>query len=335
LIDLNKLKVRLNRDTGKLTKASDGLSSISSQLSKGSEGQAAALQETAASVDEVSAMIKKTSDNAFESQKTSNMGRTSVEEGNRQISDIVKVISEIGNKTKVINDIVFQTKLLSFNASVEAARAGEHGKGFAVVAEEVGNLAQMSGKAAKEISDMLSESITKVENIVQDTKVKVERSILEGKSKVDTGTATAKNCHSTLEKIIASVVEVDGMVVEIAAASSEQALGISEIKKAMNQLDEVTHFNSTMALDASKYSQGLKKQSLDLSKMVTELVFLIDGKEMEKTSQNLEVSHDSDDRGDEVINKERKIKKHPPQQEKNSGVDITPPSADDSRFEDI
>lgn len=84
-----------------------------------------------------------------------------VADGNRKISEIVQVISEIGNKTKVINDIVFQTKLLSFNASVEAARAGEHGKGFAVVAEEVGNLAQMSGNAAKEISDMLNGSVSR------------------------------------------------------------------------------------------------------------------------------------------------------------------------------
>jgi methyl-accepting chemotaxis protein len=85
---------------------------------------------------------------------------------NDEISSIVKVIAEIGDKTKVINDIVFQTKLLSFNASVEAARAGEQGKGFAVVAEEVGNLATMSGKAAEEISSMLGDSMGKVELIV-------------------------------------------------------------------------------------------------------------------------------------------------------------------------
>ena len=74
------------------------------------------------------------------------------------------LISEIGNKTKVINDIVFQTKLLSFNASVEAARAGEHGKGFSVVAEEVGNLAHMSGNSAKEITQLLESSINRVNN---------------------------------------------------------------------------------------------------------------------------------------------------------------------------
>ncbi len=86
-----------------------------------------------------------------------------------QMKEIVTVISEIGAKTKVINDIVFQTKLLSFNASVEAARAGEQGKGFAVVAEEVGNLAHMSGQAAREITTMLDESIRKVNSISSET----------------------------------------------------------------------------------------------------------------------------------------------------------------------
>jgi hypothetical protein len=91
----------------------------------------------------------------MEIQETNKKLVDDVLEGNRKISEIVELVKEIGNKTKVINDIVFQTKLLSFNASVEAARAGEHGKGFAVVAEEVGNLASMSGQASKEISALL------------------------------------------------------------------------------------------------------------------------------------------------------------------------------------
>src|SRR5262249_25320683 len=145
----------------------------SESLSSSTTEQAAALQETATSVDELSATISKNSENAQDSSETSRksqgvasrgqdkmkemaqaiveiQGSTTemakqVEASNQEIGEITKVIHEIGNRTQVINDIVFQTKLLSFNASVEAARAGEHGKGFAVVAEEVGNLATMSG----------------------------------------------------------------------------------------------------------------------------------------------------------------------------------------------
>lgn len=99
-------------------------------------------------------------------------------QNNEKINEIVKLISDIGNKTKVINEIVFQTKLLSFNASVEAVRVGEYGKGFAVVAEEVGNLAnKMSGNAAKEISSLLDESQRKTAQIVKETESKVDELI--------------------------------------------------------------------------------------------------------------------------------------------------------------
>ncbi|MFZ4714724.1 MAG: methyl-accepting chemotaxis protein [Bacteriovoracaceae bacterium] len=363
---LNFIVENLNEGSGGLSKAAEDLSVISSKLSEGAVEQAAAIQETAASVDEVSAMIKKNSDNALQSQKTSNQGRNTAEEGkqavedmlvaiddisksnitimqqvedsNRQISEIVKVISEIGNKTKVINDIVFQTKLLSFNASVEAARAGEHGKGFAVVAEEVGNLAQMSGKAAKEISEMLTESINKVENIVKDTKSNVERLIIDGKGKIETGTATARACHQTLEKIIASVIEVDSMVVEIATASSEQAQGVSEINKAMNQLDEVTQFNSTMAQDSAKYGNDLKIQSRNLSGMVTELMGLIEGNSsLHETTKRISVNttpevHEYDQ--NKVIKLHSKKKEVQIVEKKVVGSDVTPQS-EDPRFEDF
>lgn len=154
----------------------------SRNLSDTAVEQSSAVQETAASVEEINSMVAKTSENSTklsatveQSSVSVQQGQTAVtqmlesisvisesstqvmsqvEENNQKIMEIVKVINEIAEKTKVINDIVFQTKLLSFNASVEAARAGEHGKGFAVVAQEVGNLAQMSGNAAKEISVM-------------------------------------------------------------------------------------------------------------------------------------------------------------------------------------
>jgi methyl-accepting chemotaxis protein len=304
---LSNLAGRLSEGSNEVHTAASAISHSSTGLSEAVVEQAAAIQETAASIDEVSSMVKMSADNASQSQKVSQTSRATAEEGqeavqemsrsiaaisesntaimtqieerNRQIGEIVKVIAEIGNKTKVINDIVFQTKLLSFNASVEAARAGEHGKGFAVVAEEVGNLAQMSGNAAKEISTMLDSSIQKVEGIVAETRTEVERLVVESKDKVEVGIQVAERCGDVLTKILATVQEVDGMVGEISSASQEQAQGVAEINKAMNQLDQVTQQNSSISQSTASSATLLSGQSEQLRQMVRDLFFVINGTE--------------------------------------------------------
>lgn len=281
-----------------ISSASDGLSAATTQ-------QAAALQETTAAIEETSAMISKNAENAKistevseQSQETASRGQgavsemlnsigeisnsnneimSQIEDSNREISEIVKVISEIGNKTKVINDIVFQTKLLSFNASVEAARAGEHGKGFAVVAEEVGNLAQMSGNAAKEISEMLDSSIRKVEMIVQNTQSKVGSLVQNGKEKVSAGTETAKRSSEILEQIVANVGRVSSLVSEISVASQEQAKGISEINKAMSELDSVAQQNSSASQQTASSAEDLKAQVVGVREMIARLNEVVSG----------------------------------------------------------
>ncbi len=297
---------KLSDGSAKLAENARGIAASSTQLSAASTEQAAAIQETAASIDEVSAMVKKSAENAALSQKTSTLsrdaaerGRTEVEnmtsaiekiyasntaimnqvdDGNKKISEIVKVIGEIGDKTKVINDIVFQTKLLSFNASVEAARAGEHGKGFAVVAEEVGNLAQMSGNAAKEISQLLEESIRKVESIVSETQSKVGTLIVENKEKIELGTEVSRRCGEALTQILGCVGEVDTMVQEISGSSQEQAQGVLEINKAINQLDTVTQQNSMVAQTTSVTAQSIDRESTIVKSLVDELTLLVHGK---------------------------------------------------------
>ncbi|OFY98721.1 MAG: hypothetical protein A2Z97_11280, partial [Bdellovibrionales bacterium GWB1_52_6] len=295
----------LSSGSKEVSSAAIKIAETSAELSASAVEQASAIQETVSSVDEVNAMVGKTAENAkksFHASKSSNdaavRGKTAIEEmigaindidqsnndvsrqlieGNQKISEITKVIAEIGNKTKVINDIVFQTKLLSFNASVEAARAGGHGKGFSVVAEEVGNLAQMSGNAAKEIAQLLDGSIKKVEGIVRDTTQQVEQLTSVGKQKISQGTETAKRCGNILNEIVVSVNDVSQLVEEITNASQEQAQGVQEISKAMGQLDEVTHQNTKASEQASVAGEQLNVQASGLAQLVRDLKELIEG----------------------------------------------------------
>jgi len=302
---LSLLIEKLTSGAAEISQASSMVSDSSTELSEGVTQQASALQETAASVDEISAMVKRNSENATVSIEKSGASREATKEGssaiqemlksmqeisasneavtsqtmesNQQISEITKVISEIANKTKVINDIVFQTKLLSFNASVEAARAGEHGKGFAVVAEEVGNLAQMSGNAAQEISSMLESSIKKVEGIVSESTTKIARLLEDSKKRVETGTLTARRCGEVLTHIDRSISELDKMVHDISSASKEQATGVGEISKAMNQLNQVTQQNSAISQKSAAASQQLNGEIQEIRSYTMDLSVLLKG----------------------------------------------------------
>lgn len=292
-------------NSNEVSSAATQIAASSETLSQCATEQAASLEETAASIEEMSSMVKKTSENADSTSSTSTRSQekaeqgkkvveqmiqsmddinrsnqtimTQVNESNDRIAEIVKVIEEIGSKTKVINDIVFQTKLLSFNASVEAARAGEHGKGFAVVAEEVGSLAAMSGNAAKEIGDLLDGSIQRVNSIVSETRSKVEKLISDGKQTVESGTRVAKQCGEVLEEIVTNVSSVSHMAGEIASASEEQSRGVSEITKAMGQLDQVTQQNASTSEEAASAAEELSGQAESLKETVGQLVRVIDG----------------------------------------------------------
>jgi methyl-accepting chemotaxis protein len=365
--NLSALAMKVSKNAEKIADASRSIASSSTELSEAAVEQAASIQETASAIDEVSAMVKKSSENADRSQSASKNSKESAETGqkavtamiqsmsdigianndimsevnnsNQRISEIVKVIQEIGNKTKVINDIVFQTKLLSFNASVEAARAGEHGKGFAVVAEEVGNLAQMSGNAAKEISNLLDSSIQRVETIVVSTKQSVEKLVSSGKQKLDHGNKVASDCGSALTSILNNVQEVDHMVSEISSAGREQSEGVSEINKAMNQLDQVTQQNTQVAQMAATASEQLSSQSEQLRQMVKEMSLLIYGTDIStNTSASSDSNPGSGDKTPDQTNvhhlEPRKNTSRPLALKKAVGASETP-SADDSRFEEV
>jgi methyl-accepting chemotaxis protein len=308
---INTIVGNLSETASEVTSISGKVASTSEQLSSGANQQASALQQTSASMEEVRSMVGKNSENARNSsematvsQQTAERGKTvvqrmidsiaeidqsnhdimaQVEKGNQRISQIIDVIADIGNKTKVINDIVFQTKLLSFNASVEAARAGEHGKGFAVVAEEVGTLAQMSGKSAAEISSMLEESKSKVDLIVQETKQHVERLVQSGKSKIQTGTAIAHECGEVLSEIVSGAQNVNGLVNEISMASHEQSEGVNEISKAIHQLDQVTQQNANLSSDIAGTADQLLERAQGLRQAVTVLTGTLKGSDSENS----------------------------------------------------
>ncbi|AYF45757.1 MULTISPECIES: methyl-accepting chemotaxis protein [Halobacteriovorax] len=277
----------------------------STQLSAATNEQAASLQETVASVDEISSMIRRNTEFAEESKKSGELSEREVQNGkqtidemlmaienisenntdamkkmensNHQIQEILNIIKEIETKTQIINDIVFQTKLLSFNASVEAARSGESGKGFAVVAEEIGSLASMSGKASDEIKVLIDESIKNVETIVSQTTNMVQDVINNSGKTVEAGRKKASECKDVLDKIVFNVQNVNGKITEIAHACSEQTQGVNEITNAIRLIDETTLQNNNSAQEASKEASNLKNQANNLDLVVKSVIELVSG----------------------------------------------------------
>lgn len=362
---------KLADNANQVAASSVQIAASSASLSQATTEQAASLEQTTASLQQISAMIDKTSAHAetsaatsTESQSKANEGHQAVEdmmksmdeisqsndaimnqinESNQKLSEIVRVIREIGDKTKVINEIVFQTKLLSFNASVEAARAGEHGKGFAVVAEEVGNLAQMSGNAAKDISDMLSGSIVNVEGIVEDTKRKVSTLIEQGKVKVESGNVVAQRCAALLGEIVENVARVSNLASEISQASREQSLGVGEINSAVVQLDTVTQQNASTSEETAESARLLSTQAASLKTAVEELLTTIHG-EGNRSIEALTADATSKPEASPLspsaktipfTAKQSKPTSHVTSKLKRAAGDGMTPSHDDNRFSDV
>ncbi|WP_120405497.1 methyl-accepting chemotaxis protein [Halobacteriovorax sp. BALOs_7] len=295
----------LTKSSSVLTSNASDISKTSSELSEASQEQDAALHESSASLEEIGSMVKMTADNAMKSSQLAtesydraskgknivvdmNLSMSSINTSidtivneldlnNDKMKEIASLISSIDEKTQVINDIVFQTKLLSFNASVEAARAGEAGKGFAVVAEEVGKLAQMSGGAAVEITEMLSSSVTQVNNIIEDTKNRFSKVVDEARSSVTTGTDIAKECEDILESIVTSVEGVSSSVGEISSATQEQSSGINQLQTALSHVDVLSKSNTGIAQDSSLVSTQLQGQVSILNKSIGDIKGLILG----------------------------------------------------------
>lgn len=283
----------------KLTESSNSLSAVSSQ-------QAAAVQQTVSSLHEINAMseknfdsIKLSSQKTLEGKEQAISGKNSIYQmastikeiaisnqqffdeinsSNEELRVIIRIISDISNRTKVINDIVFQTRLLSFNASVEAARAGEHGKGFAVVAEEIGKLASVSGNSAKEINDILVQATTQVEGIILKMSSRVSELTQKAKSQLDSGERITNDCVKSLNEIVENVSELSGMMSDISLAITEQTKGYSEITKSIDQIDEGVHHGLGLSEETSVHAKILHGQVDELKKIATTIEHEVLGK---------------------------------------------------------
>ncbi len=255
----NKLRALhgdLSLSESRFSKQASSLGDISQRLSSGATEAASSLQETAASIEELSSMVKLNADHAREASALSINSRQAAEEGERRMQGLHQVMREISASSKkiediidLIDDIAFQTNLLALNAAVEAARAGDNGKGFAVVAEAVRTLAQKSASAAKEISTLIRSSAAQVER----------------------GVESADLNEAALREILISVKKVADLNDEIAGASREQAGGIEQISKAINQLDQATQLNAASAEQAAATANELNYQSMDLRQFVLRL----------------------------------------------------------------
>jgi methyl-accepting chemotaxis protein len=222
-------------------------------LSNRTEAQAASLEETAASMEEMTSTVRNNADNAAQANQLASAARDQAERGGTVVSAAVAAMGEINASSKkiadiigVIDEIAFQTNLLALNAAVEAARAGEQGRGFAVVASEVRNLASRSAEAAKEIKTLIRESVGKVAE----------------------GTKLVDESGKALHEIVNRVKTVTDVMAEIASSSREQASGIDQVNKAITMMDDVTQQNAALVEEHAAAAQALSEQASGLTQLI-------------------------------------------------------------------
>lgn len=262
LSKLAEVVVSLRQSGEQVSSASNELSASAQYLSSSTTESAASLEETTASAEEMSSMIKLNADNAEKARELSQQCEKKAREGKDQVEKLISSMNQISASSKkieeiisVIDDISFQTNLLALNAAVEAARAGEQGKGFSVVAEAVRSLAQRSATSAKEISELIKDSV----------------------QKISSGSQIAELSGQSLNEIVSSVEKVSHLNTEISSASREQAQGVANINKAITELDKVTQLNASSAQEVASASSHLTSQAVLLDNLVGDLNHVIQG----------------------------------------------------------
>jgi Methyl-accepting chemotaxis protein len=250
---LTAIAARLGTSAHTVRDAANEISVGSLDLAQRTESQAASIEETAASMHEITTTVKQNADNAQSASRLAASARSAAEQGGQIVGEAVTAMAAIENSAQKIGDIVglideiaFQTNLLALNASVEAARAGEAGKGFAVVAQEVRALAQRSADASKDIKALIQQSSAQVLD----------------------GAGLVQRAGEALGEIVAGIAQVSDLVAEIATASREQATGLEQINTAVASMDEMTQRNGALVEETSASAQALADQARQMAELV-------------------------------------------------------------------
>ena len=236
---------RVRGGTENINVGASEIAAGNTDLSQRTEQQAAALVQTASSMDEMTANVKRNAESAAHAARLAEQAAGVAARGSEVVGDVVRTMGEITASSRQIGDIIgvidgiaFQTNILALNAAVEAARAGEQGRGFAVVASEVRSLAQRSAAAAKEIKTLIEQST----------------------SAVEAGAALVGNAGTTMGEILQSVRRVNEILEEISHASKEQSTGIEQVNRAVGEMDQVTQQNAALVEQAAAAAHSLKDQ---------------------------------------------------------------------------
>jgi methyl-accepting chemotaxis protein len=252
--NLSNIVGRVRVGTDAIATASTEIASGNMDLSSRTEEQASSLEETASSMVELTSTVRQNNENAHQARTLASAASEVAVKGGATVSEVVKTMGAINESSRrivdiigVIDGIAFQTNILALNAAVEAARAGEQGRGFAVVAGEVRNLAHRSAAAAKEIKELIGDSVLRVE----------------------AGSKLVGQAGTTMDEVVASVERVSAIIGEIAVASNEQQDGIEQISIAINQMDSVTQQNAALVEEAAAAADALQQQAASLAEAVS------------------------------------------------------------------